>query len=266
MRQKSDYIIFNSNYMRDFYLMKYPFESSVASTICNIVDVETIDKEASHAIDEISFFQQHYVLLAVGRFCKEKGYNHLIRIFEKAREKKKDLGLVIIGDGELYSNVEEMVEESVYRNDILLLGKQKNPYKYMSKARLFLLTSISEGFPNVLLEALTLQLPVISTNCTSGPSEILDTRTNYYGNNNEIIYAEYGILAPSLEASSLYSGYNISVADSVFAEAILSVYDNHYMYEKYKSISRKRALDFSESAFRERFRKVLTKLVVNGEQ
>jgi glycosyltransferase involved in cell wall biosynthesis len=112
-------------------------------------------------------------IVSVGRLTYQKNIPLLIRVFIKLR-KQQLCQLVIVGDGEELEAIQQMVEECDYRSDILLLGHRSNPFPYMKKAKVFALTSIYEGFGNVVVEALACGTPVVSTNC-GGPEEILAT-------------------------------------------------------------------------------------------
>jgi len=267
MNATADHLIFNSRYMRDYYLAQYPTEAGRVSALYNVVDAEKVRAAAEDPIPEADFFERRRVMIAVGRFCKEKGYNHLIRIFEKAREQIASLGLVIIGDGELFAPVRQMADESPYRDDILLLGRQENPYKYIARSQIFALTSVSEGFPNVLLEALALGVPIVSANCASGPCEILDDDVTLYQKNRETVIGKYGILAPALHESPLYDGtFAPDHADLAFAEAVTLLCRDTALRDTFKSRSPRRAEDFDKERFARAFEAVALKLTDPAEE
>jgi len=113
------------------------------------------------------------VLLSVGRLTEQKDYVTLIRAFALVR-KKRSARLMILGDGEDRPKLEALVQELGLEGEVALPGFVENPYKYMKRAAVFVLSSKWEGLPTVLIEALACGCPVVSTDCPSGPAEILE--------------------------------------------------------------------------------------------
>jgi glycosyltransferase involved in cell wall biosynthesis len=113
------------------------------------------------------------VVLGVGRLTKQKDFPTLIRAFALVR-KERPARLMILGEGEERPKLETLARELGIEEDFVLPGFVENPYKYMKRASAFVLSSRWEGLPAVLIEALALGVPVISTNCPSGPAEILE--------------------------------------------------------------------------------------------
>lgn len=120
------------------------------------------------------------VLLAVGRLGYQKDFATLVRAFGQVR-RDREARLVIIGDGgynkeqeERRRELKDLAAEFGVADDLDFPGYIKNPMPYMKRAGVFVLSSRFEGFPNVLLEALGSGAPVVSTDCPSGPREILD--------------------------------------------------------------------------------------------
>lgn len=112
------------------------------------------------------------VLLAVGRLAPQKDFESLLRAFAKVRASHA-ARLLILGDGEERSRLERLVTELGLGEDVDLPGWAVNPYPYMASADLFVLSSRWEGLPTVLIEALYCGLPIVATDCPSGPREIL---------------------------------------------------------------------------------------------
>jgi len=112
------------------------------------------------------------VILGVGRLTHQKDFGTLLRAFVLIR-KEIPARLMIIGEGSEHRQLELLAVQLGLEQDITFQGFQINPYKYMAKASVFVLSSLYEGLPNVLIEALALGTPVVSTDCLSGPREIL---------------------------------------------------------------------------------------------
>ncbi|MGX2032803.1 glycosyltransferase [Methylocaldum gracile] len=118
------------------------------------------------------------VILGAGRLTRQKDFSTLIRAFARVRA-FIDSRLVILGEGRLRPSLEKLAADLGIADAVALLGHVANPYAYMARSSLFVLSSAWEGSPNVLTEALALGTPVVSTDCPSGPREIL--RDGLYG-------------------------------------------------------------------------------------
>jgi glycosyltransferase involved in cell wall biosynthesis len=112
------------------------------------------------------------VIIGVGRLNQQKDFATLIQAFAKVRQ-QLPVRLIILGEGEERLRLEAIARELGIAEDIALPGFVDNPYIYMAKAAVLVLSSAWEGFGNVLVEAMAAETPVVSTNCDSGPAEIL---------------------------------------------------------------------------------------------
>jgi glycosyltransferase involved in cell wall biosynthesis len=112
------------------------------------------------------------VFLGAGRLTPQKDFSTLIRAFALVRETTRSR-LVILGEGSDRETLLNLAESLGVRDDVDLPGFVMNPYPFMAKASVFVLSSIWEGSPNVLTEAMALGMPVVATDCPSGPREIL---------------------------------------------------------------------------------------------
>jgi glycosyltransferase involved in cell wall biosynthesis len=113
------------------------------------------------------------VILGAGRLTLQKDLSILPRAFAKVRESCV-CRLIILGEGQQREVLQTLALELGVAQDLALPGFTSNPYVYMRHVSLFVLSSRWEGSPNVLTEAMALGVPVVSTNCPSGPSEILE--------------------------------------------------------------------------------------------
>lgn len=118
--------------------------------------------------------------IGIGRLVRQKGFDLLIDAFSALlRMGSKNWRLVILGEGEQRDALEKQIEDLGLSGQVLIPGEVKNPADYLDQADLFVMSSRYEGFPNVLLEALACRLPVVATDCPSGPGEII--QQNYNG-------------------------------------------------------------------------------------
>ena len=113
------------------------------------------------------------VILGVGRLTEQKDFPNLIRAFALVRA-QRPARLMILGEGELRPQLEALVHELGLQDDVALPGFVKNPYAYMARAAVFVLSSRWEGLGVALIEAMASGTPVVSTDCPSGPREILE--------------------------------------------------------------------------------------------
>lgn len=112
------------------------------------------------------------VILAMGRLARQKDFPTLLRAFARVRQ-ERPCRLIILGEGRDRPTLEALAAELGIAKEVLLPGFQENPYPWLAHADLFVLSSAWEGSPNALTEALALGIPVVSTDCRSGPREIL---------------------------------------------------------------------------------------------
>jgi len=122
------------------------------------------------------------VVISVGSLRYVKGHDILIRAFKKVRE-HLPARLMILGEGPERSRLLSLAEELYIKDDVALPGFVKNPYPYMANSSVFVLSSRTEALPTVLIEALACKVPIVSTDCQSGPREILAN-------------GDYGMLVP----------------------------------------------------------------------
>ncbi len=118
------------------------------------------------------------IVLGVGRLVREKDFATLVRAFAEVRSQKA-CRLVIVGEGQERAALERLTEELRIRDSTSLPGFVANPYAYLARADVFVLSSLYEGSPNALTEAMALGTPVVATDCRSGPKEI--TQDGRYG-------------------------------------------------------------------------------------
>jgi glycosyltransferase involved in cell wall biosynthesis len=152
-------------------------------TIYNPVITPDLEEKAQAPLDHPWFAPgEPPVILAVGRLVPQKDFPTLIRSFAKLRQ-TRTARLIVLGEGSERSSLEALVRELNLEQDVSLPGFVLNPYPYMARASAFVLSSRWEGLGIVLIEAMYLGTPVVSTDCPHGPREILKD-------------GKYGLLVP----------------------------------------------------------------------
>ena len=148
--------------------------SAFVKTSVKTVYSPSYDKSIiSKSTRALKLSKKYKYILNVSRFSRRKDHETTLKAFKIVVGKHKNTKLILIGYGPEKKNIINMAKTLQIYNKIIIINKTYNPYPYMKKSMLLILTSIYEGFPNVLVESLTIGTPVISTNMNAGASEIL---------------------------------------------------------------------------------------------
>jgi Glycosyltransferase len=180
----------------------------------------------------------------------------LIRVFKALKEKHKDLKLVILGEGELKDYLVEVSQELGLKTyvwdrdalsesfDVYFLGFQKNPFKFIAKSKLFVFPSLWEGFPNALVEAMACGVPVVSSDCRSGPREILAPNTDFNYQTKKPEFAEYGVLMPVFEVKYKSANERLEEREIMWVGTIDKLLEDENLRKNYSEKAKQRAEDF----------------------
>lgn len=194
--------------IKEDLLKTYPnFKKENHELIYNSLDIKEIKKKAEEKIDdnEKSFFCET-TYIYIGRISEEKAILNLVKCFYNYYIKNNKVSLLIIGDGDNFLKEKLKKEIAILKmeNIIFLLGQKENPYKYLRKADVLVLSSKYEGMPTVLLEALILNKKIVTTNSSLGIYEILlNNQLEKYNKDLKInIDTECGIITPLIYSES----------------------------------------------------------------
>ena len=174
---KTDRIVAISEGIKEDLIENFRIPKEKIEVVYNPVDIGEIEMLSSEEVYHPWFNDPLPIIVSVGRLTKQKGHSYLIKAFALVRQ-FLPCRLLIIGTGEEEEKLVDAVNMLGLRNDVEFLGFQRNPFKYMARSSLFVSSSIYEGFGNSIVEGMALGLPVISTDCPSGPSEIIEHRKN----------------------------------------------------------------------------------------
>lgn len=171
---KMDKIIFVSNSAKEELNKVFNITKPEQRVLYNIIDICNIQSFSSKIIPEKSKF----TLCAVGRLSPVKAFDRLLNVAFKLKQANYDVDIWILGSGYLLDQLQKQAKQLGVDSMVHFFGSVNPPYAYMRQADIFVCTSITEGFPLVVCEALCLGLPIVSTK-TTGPIELLDE--NKYG-------------------------------------------------------------------------------------
>lgn len=184
------------------------------------------------------------IIITVGRMVEQKGQWHLIRAFSEVVKQEPDVRLWIVGEGVLKKYLTELVNMYGLSKQITFMGYSDNPFWYSGLADIFVLPSLFEGYPNVLVEALCCGVPCIAADVHSGAREILAPGLNIEGERiNHVSEEEYGILIPVCSGQKYQHGEPLEPAEQKMAEAILMLLGNPEKRQHYREKSLKRSKD-----------------------
>lgn len=174
----ADRFISVSKGVMDDLIANWDIPREKACVIYNPVEIDLIQVLAKEDVEHIWFKEGRPVIIACGRLEPQKNYHLLLRAFAVVSKKAPDLRLVILGQGELKNELTAYAVGLGISDKMDLIGFQKNPFKFIARANVFVLSSLWEGFGNVIIEAMACGTPVISTLCPSGPDEIITDGVN----------------------------------------------------------------------------------------
>ena len=210
--------------------------------------------EASIGKDS-EYFSEGKTLLAVGRLSKQKGFWRLIKVIAVLRETIPDVRLVILGrelnGTSMTRRLTNMIDYYSLHEYVHIIGFRENPYVYMKAADVYVLSSLFEGFPNAMTEAMVTGLPVVSVDCQSGPGEILDPKKPSNVKRKQIEQGEYGILVPQYNHDE--EDDIISQSDRDLANAVAMILENETLRYHYAVQASQRGQHFSVDSIADRW-------------
>ena len=214
------------------------YQCNKAVTLNNPFDMQEVQALSEREEAKLPW-DEGRILISMGREDAVKGYWHLLKSFSLVHEKLPDTKLMIIGQGE-FEDYKELARGLGVDDAVYFTGLKKNPYPYLKKGSLYVLTSYYEGFPNAMVEAMAMGLPVIATDCMTGPREILEDK--------------YGILISNMSQEEDFDPRNITAEEKNLAQEIVALLENRDKMEHYRNMALKRAGEYTAEAYVEKIR------------
>ena len=221
-------IIAVSNGVKSDLIKNFKVRHNKIRVIYNPVDIRSIKDKCEDSAGEVFANTQYKYIITVARLSYQKNFPMLLKAFSLVRRHFL-AKLVIVGEGMLRNYLRYLTEKLSIVEDVIFVGFQENPYKFISKADILVLSSFYEGFGRVLVEAMACGIPVISTDCPSGPAEIISDGVN-------------GLLVPVNNEKKL-------------ADSIANLLENKMLRLKLKEGGLKRSGDFNTQEIIKRYEK-----------
>ena len=191
-------------------ISRYGVNKTKITTINNIIDADSILKQSNEKIKNDIFNKiTGRKIIHVGRLEEQKNHKLLFDAFKIVSDNISDVELVVLGKGSLEEELKRYVYDIGIANKVHFLGFQDNPYNFIKKSDLVVLSSLYEGLPHILLETMLLKVPIVSTNCKTGPKDIF--KGNKYGylvENNNIESMANKIISLLNDDKKLYKKVN----------------------------------------------------------
>ena len=176
--RKAISIITVSNESKAAIISDFRVPGEKIHTIYNGLSFPLLDQMKDEPVTDFEFRKDIHYVIAMGSLTKAKNYPLLIKSFSILNSKYKNTRLIILGKGGMENEINELVTKLNLREVIHLTGYRNNPYNYLKYASCYVLSSSWEGFPNSLLEAMYINGHVVSTNCPTGPSEVIQNNVD----------------------------------------------------------------------------------------
>lgn len=254
LKMADEVVAVSKGAMRDLE-ENFEIKRECLSVIYNSCDIEVIQKNCRTKLHEKSD------IVAVGSFRKPKGHWHLIKAFSVISKKFPDTKLIILGDGPYREKYEELISKlKINRDQVKMPGFCVNPHIYMANAKLFVFSSIYEGFGNVIIEAMACGTPIISADCNYGPREILAPDTDILYRTKTIELGEFGCIVPPFGDADIEIDTNISKEERLLASAMEQFLLDDKLRNTYINKGLERCKEFDIKGFGEEWEKLLLKL------
>lgn len=213
---KVDIIIPVSHQLKESLLSIIPEIKDKVEVVYNPISVEKIINKSLDNIPEEKY--KGLQLLSIGRLSKQKRFDRLIQACRKLKYNDKlDFHLWIVGEGPERTNLTRQIKKLGLENTIELIGFKENPYPYLKASDLFVLSSYHESMAYVILEAMILNKPIVSTN-VSGPGELLKASLPKGQLTNK---GEYGLITEN-STEGVYQGLKKMIQDKNLRDSFIN--------------------------------------------
>nr|WP_299343590.1 glycosyltransferase [Allomuricauda sp.] len=203
---------------------RFPENIDVVYNPHNLPAIQAMSKEQIESKEERQLFKDD-IIMFLGRFSYQKASWHLVKSFALIQQKYQKAKLVFVGNGveNVKKELDRLIDKFGLSSKVFFLGSKENPYKYLKKAKVLALTSYYEGTPNVIVESLSLNVPVVTSLCTDGIIEMMSLKPRRIG--LDAVHVEGGIITPSFYKGVLGipDSDDFTEEEEIFADSLISV-------------------------------------------
>ena len=202
--------------------------------INNPYDIEMMENRGREEVTELPSGRKY--IISVGSLIPLKRVEDVIEGYSKIATRHSDYDLVILGDGSERKTLEGLTEILGVEKRVHFLGRVANPFKYLKKSEIFVMASESEGFPNVLIEAMACDCQVVASDCISGPREIINP--DLHRRVEELTSGGYGTLFPVGNVEALSQGLEGAIEGKVKAQVMKRAgsFQRDIIMKRYKEV------------------------------
>jgi len=244
---QADYVVAVSKGVEADLASNFNISRTKLRTIYNFYAYEKIRNLATDHVNpnHTAIFEKP-VVINIGRLTYSKGQWNLLRAFRKVRQ-ALDVNLVILGEGKYQNEYLRMIKMYNLESSVFLLGFQSNPYALIKRSSLLVSSSKFEGLSNVILEAIGLGIPVIATDCKTGPREILAPSLHDTEQTEQTTFHQFGVLIPVTHPEKISATDELTLEETEMANAIITVLKEVDTRKRYSQLGIERASHFEIS-------------------
>lgn len=256
---RASHIIAQNSAIRDDLIQNFGLKENLFTIIYNGIDCSAIERICQQALPEKEnqWFSKERTVITAGRLTYAKGQWHLIRAFHKVLSQRPDAKLVLFGEGELREYLQRLIEDYQMKDSVCIRSFDSELDKYIASSAVFVLPSMIEGMPTVLLEAMACAVTSVVTDFQSGAREIMDYTA---GNGIEgITETDYGFIVPVCSGKQLEAGEPLEETEEILAQVILDILEKPSLRDDYSQKAKMRSRFFSMDSLIEQWIAVFEK-------